>query len=209
MFVRITRTESTPEKLAENIANYQQRLMPEARKLAGFAGAILLADRSTGAGASVTFWENEEAMRASEQAAETLRTQATQTTGARVREVDRFELVVQEQNAPPQANTFVRTNDLRGTPDKLGDVIRFAREAIPVVKQRPGFKALVVGVNRQSGRSFVTSVWASAVDRDASEAGVREMRRELGQKAGADEVQVELFEVVFAEVSQAVATTNQ
>ena len=208
MFVRITRTESTPEKLAENVANYQQRLVPEARKLAGFAGAILLADRRTGAGASVTFWETEEGMRASEQTAETLRAQATQATGARVLEVDRFELVLQEQSTPPRVNTFVRTNDLHGAPGKLDDVIRFSQEAVPVIKQQRGFEAFVVGVNRQSGRSFVTSVWANSADRDASDAAVRELRRELGQKAGTDQVQVELFEVVYAEVSQAFAATN-
>ena len=205
MFVRLTRVQNQLDRLDDGIANYQQQLLPRARDLPGFEGAVLLVDRTSGAGVSVTYWESEEALRASEQGAETLRTQASQTTGATVRDIDRFELVLVERTAPPQANTFVRINDVRSTPDKMDPMIQFAREQVlPTIRNQPGCRAGILGVNRQSGRMFLASVWATAADREASEAAVREQRRQGGQIAGTDQVQVELYEVAVAEVSQAV-----
>ena len=208
MFVRVTRTEGDPAKLEQAIATYQQQVIPRARQMAGFAGAVLLADRSTGAGLSVTYWQSEEALRESEPAADTLRAQVAQTTGARVQEVERFEIVLQERTAPPQAHTFVRVNTVYGSPDRIDESVRFVREQVtPVLKQQRGFRAVLMGVNRQSGRAVVSTVWDSAADREASDAALSELRRRGGQMAGTDRVQVELFETVFAEVSQAAAAS--
>jgi hypothetical protein len=93
------------------------------------------------------------------------------------------------------------------TPDKADDGIQFVRDqTVALTKHLPGVRALVMGVNRQNGRAFVTSVWASAADRETSEAAVREQRRQAGQATGADRVQVELYETVFAEVTPATMT---
>jgi hypothetical protein len=48
-------------------------------------------------------------------------------------------------------------------------------------------------VNRQSGRMFISSVWNTATDRDASEARVAGLRRQAGQIAGTDQIQLELW----------------
>ena len=65
-----------------------------------------------------------------------------------------------------------------------------------------------MGVNRQNGRAFVTSVWNSAADREASEASVLEQRRQAGLATGADQIQVELYETLFAEVTPALAAVR-
>jgi heme-degrading monooxygenase HmoA len=206
MFIRVTRIENSPDRVEQGIATYKEQVVPQARTMAGFAGAILLVDRSSGAAASVTFWESEDAMRASEARADTIRTQTVQTGGGRLVEVDRFELVMQERSAPPQANTFTRVNDVQGSPERLEDAIRFMREEGPrATKQLRGFRALLMAVNRQSGRFLVSSVWESASDRDASNAAVSDLRRRLGQIAGAERVDLYQYEVAFAEVSQAAA----
>jgi heme-degrading monooxygenase HmoA len=206
MFARVTWAEGPPDQLERGIGHFRERVVPAARQLAGFAGVALLVDRGTGRSAAVTYWESEQALRDSEAAAGALRTQATQAGGGRVREVERFELLFQERSAPPQAGTFARINLLRGSPDKLDEAVRFVREqTVAVVTQQPGFRAVLMGANRQTGRAIVTSVWDTAADRDASDALLRELRRQAGQVAGADQVQVELYEVAFAEVSPAAA----
>jgi heme-degrading monooxygenase HmoA len=206
MFARVTWVEIPPEQLEQGITNFREQVVPAARQLAGFSGAALLVDRSTGRAASVTYWESEQTLRDSEAGASTLRTQATQASGGRVREIERFELVFQERSAPPQANTFARVNLLHGSPNNLDATVRFVREqTLSIVKQQKGFRAVLMGANRQNGRTFVTSVWDTAAAREASDAALREPRRQAGQVAGADQVQVELYEVVFAEVSQAAA----
>jgi heme-degrading monooxygenase HmoA len=206
MFVLVTWAEGPPDQLERGIGTFREQVVPAARQLAGCAGVALLVDRGTGRSAAVTYWESEEALRDSEAAAGALRTQATQAGGGRVREVERFELLFQERSAPPQAGTFVRVNLLRGPPDKLDEAVGFVREqTVAVVTQQPGFRAVLVGANRQTGRAIVTSVWDSAADRETSDAALRELRRQAGQVAGADQVQVELYEVALAEVSPAAA----
>jgi heme-degrading monooxygenase HmoA len=76
MFVRRTRVEFSPEKLERTIQTYQQELLPAIKQEAGFRGAVLLANRATGAAQSVTLWESEEAERASRPTGDRLRTQA-------------------------------------------------------------------------------------------------------------------------------------
>jgi heme-degrading monooxygenase HmoA len=206
MFIRVTQIEDSPDRVEQGIATYKEQVVPQARTMAGFAGAIFLVDRSSGAAASVTFWESEEALRATEARADTIRTQTVQTGGGRVVQVDRFELVMQERSAAPQANTFTRVNDVHGSPERLEEAIRFMREEAPrATKPLPGFRALLMAVNRQSGRFLVSSVWESASARDASNAAVSDMRHRLGQLAGDERVDVHEYEVAFAEISQAAA----
>src|ERR1700738_505519 len=102
MFVRMTRVETAPDHLEEASKIWEQQVMPATRPLAGFAGAILLADRSTGQGLSVTYWADEAALRASDAGADARRAQIAQATGAQVLDVDRLELVVLERSAPPK-----------------------------------------------------------------------------------------------------------
>ncbi len=202
MFVRMTRVQTSPDHVDEASKIWQQQVLPDSRQLAGFAGAILLAERSTGLGLSVTYWADEAALRASDAVADARRAEIAQATGGQVLEVDRFELVVWERNAPPRANTFVRVNDITGSPTKIDDGIRFVREQVlPAVKQLKGYRSLVMGVNRDSGRAFVTTVWETAADRAASDAAVAAQRREGGQTLGAEQVKVENFEALFVELN--------
>jgi heme-degrading monooxygenase HmoA len=112
-------------------------------------------------------------------------------------------MILQERLAPARANTFVRVNDLQGSPAKVDDVVTALQENLARVKARPGFRALLVGANRQTGRMLVSSVWETAADRDASDdATMHEQRRQVGQVAGAANVKTELYESVFADVKQ-------
>jgi hypothetical protein len=105
-----------------------------------------------------------------------------------VRGIERYELALVERTAPPQADTFIRVNELQGSPDKVDAMIQFGREQVlPAVRHHPGFRAGVMGVNRQNGRVFLTSVWASAADREASDASLRALRHHGGQVAGGGE----------------------
>ena len=200
MFVRATRIQNSSDRVDDGLADYEQAAA-QMRGMPGNAGAILMADRASGVGMSVTFWETEDALRASEQPTDGLRAQLAQSTGATVIDVDRFELVLNEGVAPPRAHTFVRGNDLKGSPDRVDATLQFVRErVVPLLKQQKGFVAVVMGANRQSGRMFVNSIWATAEDREASDAAVRESRREGAQAAGADQAETQLYEVLFAEV---------
>lgn len=100
MFARVTSLAGAPERAGQGINNFREQVLPAARQLAGFKGAYLLMDRATGEAVSVTIWESEEAMRASEEAASRLRADAVQEVGATAEPtVRRYEVVVAE---PPE-----------------------------------------------------------------------------------------------------------
>jgi hypothetical protein len=73
VFVRTTVIEGRPDKVEEGIAFYTGSMVPQARRIDGFLGALLLVDRATGRNLGLTFWESETALRASEAAADKLR----------------------------------------------------------------------------------------------------------------------------------------
>jgi heme-degrading monooxygenase HmoA len=85
----------------------------------------------------------------------------------------------------------------------VDDAASVVRETIPALKGQQGFRAVLVFANRQTGRMLVSSVWETAADREASDAAVQERRRQAAQSAGAENVKVQLYETVFAEVRQA------
>jgi heme-degrading monooxygenase HmoA len=205
MFVRISWLQNPPDQWEQRIAEAGQ-VAANFANTRGFLGLAGLADRATGAGIGVTYWDSAEAMEASEQAGENVRARLAEQH-VQVKDVDRFEVLVQERTAPPAVNTFVRVNDLRGSPSKVDDLARYVRETAPaVLKAQSGFRALLMGANRQTGRMFITSVWATAADRDASNPAVQGMRDEAARIAGADSVTVELYESVIADIKQAALT---
>jgi heme-degrading monooxygenase HmoA len=167
----------------------------------GYRGTALLANRSSGAAVAVTYWDTAEAMQASEQTAEKARANVLSSVeGFRITEVDRLEMVVQERTAPPEANAFLRVNDTRAEPAKLDASVEAIRAAVPLLKAQPGFRAVLVAVNRETGRLIASSVWNTAAEREASDAAIAPEREKVRQTAGAESVQVELYEAVLAEI---------
>ena len=78
MFARVSIVQGKPEKMDEGIRHYQEKLLPEARKMAGFKGAYLLVDRKSGKNLGITLWDTEKNMQASTVAANKLRAQAAE-----------------------------------------------------------------------------------------------------------------------------------
>jgi len=192
----------SPDRIDERVANYRQNSLPTYNQLDGFMGAAVLVDRATGAGQTVTYWDSEASMEASEETAARLRASAAQA-GTQAGETDQLEIVIQERAAPAQAGTFGRVNELTARPDAIDSLIAFIRDTAPTLKAQRGFRALIMGVNRQTGRVVVSSVWNTAADREASDAAMKQPRQSAVQVAGAERVSVQLFDIVVAEVKQA------
>ena len=74
--------------------------LPIARRLAGFQGVLSLIDRATGKSITITLWQDEDAMRASEEAANRLRAQGAEAAGESVVSVERYEVAFSEMSPP-------------------------------------------------------------------------------------------------------------
>ena len=203
MFARVTAIRTDPSRVDLGIANFKDAVVPIMRSAPGYAGAALLLDRETGEAAGVTYWETLAHMNAAEQIGQQARRQTREAAGAEVIDVDRFELILLDRASDPAAPSFSRINDLYGDPDRLEEGIAFVRDKVlPKVSKQKGYRSLLLGVNRMTGRFVVTSNWRTAEDRAASEATVVDQRGEAARILRASQVDVTLFEVAFIEIKQ-------
>ena len=95
MHARVTTVAGSPADLDAGIDNFHANVVPFAREQG--KGAILLIDRQSGEGIAITLWEDEEALRASEESANALRADAADQMGATGDpKVGRYEVAVFE-----------------------------------------------------------------------------------------------------------------
>jgi heme-degrading monooxygenase HmoA len=96
MVARVSRFEGqSADRTEQGIEMFREQVLPAARQMDGFEGALLLVDPSTSAAMSITLWESEEAMSASEEAANRLRSEAGERIGSQAT-VERYEIAVSE-----------------------------------------------------------------------------------------------------------------
>ena len=66
MYARVVTVQVQPDKLDETINLYEDSVLSAARQQKGFQNGMLLVDRNTGKGVSITLWETEADLAASE-----------------------------------------------------------------------------------------------------------------------------------------------
>jgi heme-degrading monooxygenase HmoA len=91
MFARIGTWHGSPEDLENWVARASEVVKPKVQHQPGLAAAYWLVDREGGKGLTITFWESEEAMRASEEFRSQSQVQTSDATGAEVT-TERFEV---------------------------------------------------------------------------------------------------------------------
>lgn len=77
MHARVTRFQVASDRVGEVNDYYQDTVVPKAADLEGFMGAVALLDRESGKVFSFTLWESEQAMQASEEAGNRIRSEAS------------------------------------------------------------------------------------------------------------------------------------
>src|ERR1051326_6714929 len=116
MYARATWAESSKDQIEARLADYPRR-MKSIRESPGCVGIAALINRETGAAVSVSYWESKEAMLASEAAGEQIRNQV-QAEGTQVRDMDRFDVILQDRGAPPPPETTRQIHCFRPPPGK-------------------------------------------------------------------------------------------
>lgn len=67
MNARMGRVDFQPDKADEVVSHVRENVVPQYEGTDGFKGFTLLLDRSGGEGIGISFWESEDAMRASDE----------------------------------------------------------------------------------------------------------------------------------------------
>lgn len=92
MHARMSILEGSPDQIDEGLRYVRENVLPQLQQQDGFKGMIALADRQTGKTLGVTFWENEEALRASEEAANRMRENSADAMSDTIADVERYEV---------------------------------------------------------------------------------------------------------------------
>ena len=92
MYARVSIFEGSPEHMDDSLRQAREQVLPRAKQMEGFMGMIALGDRQSGKTLGITLWESEEAMRASEEAANHLRQESAEASSEQIAGVERYEV---------------------------------------------------------------------------------------------------------------------
>lgn len=96
MFARVSTFEGTAEQVDQMTRYADEHVLPVLRGIDGFAGALGLADRASGKVVAVILWQTEDHMRASEEAANRLRSETAEAVSEKIVDVERYEVAFAE-----------------------------------------------------------------------------------------------------------------
>ena len=118
MHARLTTIEGSPDRMDDATRHVQEQTLPQLRQMDGFKGFVALGDRQSGRLIGVAFWESEEALRATEEAASDVRSGTAQAVDGSVANVEQYEVVVYE--APSTGPVSGVTDTVGGVTDTVG-----------------------------------------------------------------------------------------
>jgi heme-degrading monooxygenase HmoA len=97
MYARKTAFRTSADNVETAGTVFTDEVLPLARNIPGFKGAVAMADRSTGDLVAYTLWETEDAMSTSEEQANQIRAESIQKIGALgPPDVQRYEVLIWE-----------------------------------------------------------------------------------------------------------------
>lgn len=93
MYARASAMSGDPAKVDAATTMIETELYAQLEQVDGFRGVVALGQRDSGRSLIVTFWDSEDAMTASEERANQMRSAAATELGATAPEVDRYEVL--------------------------------------------------------------------------------------------------------------------
>jgi heme-degrading monooxygenase HmoA len=94
MFARVSRYRGITHDPDEFRRASEEKIVPQVQSLPGFVGLQVLQDADSDQSLSITYWETQDAMRASEEEANRIREEGNELTGGETVQVERFEVVL-------------------------------------------------------------------------------------------------------------------
>ena len=99
MFASVSTFQGPPDQIDQGVRYTQENIMPALQEVKGFEGVYLLIDRQSGKVLTIMLWESEEAMRASEEEANQLRSEHRGEWRQEVGDVERYEVAISPERS--------------------------------------------------------------------------------------------------------------
>jgi hypothetical protein len=95
MLARISTFQAEPGRIEDGIPTINEKIIPTLKGIDGFRAVNFLADRTSGKLVAIAFWDNSEALEASVEAVNPIRTTLAEAIEGKVTSVESFEVVAQ------------------------------------------------------------------------------------------------------------------
>jgi heme-degrading monooxygenase HmoA len=95
---------------------------------------------------------------------------------------------------------FARVVTIQGSPDRIDEVTRYARERVlPTMRGLAGFKSMQMLIDRKAGRALGISLWESEEALGAARATLEQLRAGAVDRGATAEPAVAEYEVTVQE----------
>ena len=99
MFASVSTYQGPPDQIDDGLCYAQENIVPSLQVVERFEGVYLLVDRHIGKVLTITLWESEEALRASEEEANRLRSESAEAGSQEVMGVERYEVAISPERS--------------------------------------------------------------------------------------------------------------
>jgi hypothetical protein len=162
-------------------------------------GLSMLVDRSSGRCIATSAWQDQDAMRASDERLRPLRARAAEMMGGGEPQVEEWEIAVLHRDHTSQPGACVRATWVRMDPQQLDrGVDIFKNVNLPAMEQTDGFCSASLLINRHSGRAVTSMTFDSRDAMDRSRERGKEVREQSVREMNAEVVEVGEFELALA-----------
>jgi heme-degrading monooxygenase HmoA len=192
VYARSTTFHGRPENLDAGIAFVKNEAGPMLDRIEGCRGLSMLADHETGQCIATSSWENEAAMRASDEQLRPIRDRGRDILGGSM-QVDEWAIAVMHRTHHGEC---CRVSWLQGDLDAMTETFRAG--ILPELEQTSGFCSASLLVNRSTGLGCATTAWETRAAMEASRSAADGMRSRVVSDAGGEIVEVHEFDLAYA-----------
>jgi quinol monooxygenase YgiN len=192
VYARSTMFHGRPENIDAGIAFVKDEAGPMLDQIEGCRGLSMLVDRETGQCIATSSWEDEAAMRASDEQLRPIRDRGRDILGATM-QVDEWEIAVMHRTHHGEC---CRVSWLKGDLDAMTATFRVG--ILPELEQTRGFCSASLLVNREAGVGCATAAWESRSAMESSRSAADDMRSRAASDAGGEIVEVHEFDLAYA-----------
>jgi heme-degrading monooxygenase HmoA len=196
MYARVASFEGRDSSLTDELIQRAREKGPAS--VPNVKGFIGLMDRERGTSLSITFFDNEDEIRSSEQAFEDIAQNFPPEMRGRRTSVDVYEVTIFEGDA--ERAKAARVNTFEGSPDRIDDSVSSVRsETLPKLRDMAGNLGLISLADRKSGRVLGITFWESEDALRESEQDANRLREEAAKGGGQTIAGVDRYEVGIAQ----------
>jgi len=201
MYARVAAFEGDMSQIDGLITTIQDRIR-SGEELPGAKRFLMLLDREAGTSLGITFFEDEESIRAAEPTFERMGDEIPEDLRGRRTSVETYEVAIDDIADGARA---ARVSSLEGSPGGIEKGISFIKEQIiPDASDLTGWHGILTLADRESGRAKTITFWDGPESLRASEARADELRAQAADAMGESIAGVDRFEVALHESTIAV-----